>query len=322
MAGVAIQHFALENEVRRAVRSRCRLLDLEPMQTNEIHALIQLLDDPDEGVYSHVRARLMERGHAVLPLLEQHRDEAQLAEEHASRVDELLHGLRFKQLHERSLSWAFGEEHDPVEAALIVHAAVQPRTNEAEVRKAFADLRRAVWLECNEDLTGFERLQVMNHLLFDVMEFSGAAGATLKPGHALLGEVMARRQGNALGIGYLYWALARSLGLAVHLVDSPHHFLLCYCDAGSMPSETQPHGAVLCYIDPFAQGAFIAPDQIPAYLNLPDTTLPTPAPPALGFERLIRFVSLSLLRADRHFLAKHLDELTRGWGRGPEPDAA
>lgn len=308
-----IQHSGLENAPGHAAQARGRRLVLRSMQLNEIHALIQLLDDPDEGVYSHVRERLMERGQAVLPLLEQHRDEATLAEEHASRVDELLHGLRFKQLHERALQWVFGEEHDPVEAAIIVQAAVQPKSKEEDVRKAFADLKRAVWLEFSEDHTGFERLQVMNHLLFDVMEFGGAVGATLKPGHALLGEVMARKQGNALGLGYLYWALARALGLAVHLVDSPHHFLLCYCDAGSMPSEAQPHGAVLCYIDPFAQGAFIAPDQIPAYLNL--EAVPRPAPPALGFERLIRFVSLSLLREERQFFAKHLEELTRGWSK-------
>ena len=29
------------------------------MQPNEIHALIQLLDDPDEGVYKHVREQLL-----------------------------------------------------------------------------------------------------------------------------------------------------------------------------------------------------------------------------------------------------------------------
>ena len=39
------------------------------MQPNEIHALIQLLDDPDEGVYKHVREQLLARGTEVLPVL-------------------------------------------------------------------------------------------------------------------------------------------------------------------------------------------------------------------------------------------------------------
>ena len=35
------------------------------MQPNEIHALIQLLDDPDEGVYLHVREQLLAKGTSV-----------------------------------------------------------------------------------------------------------------------------------------------------------------------------------------------------------------------------------------------------------------
>ena len=309
-----IQHPELENAAKGGARAERLPLVLVSMQLNEIHALIQLLDDPDEGVYSHVRERLMERGSAVLPLLEQHREESLLADEHASRLDEVVHGLRFERLRERTLEWVFGEGQDHVEAALIVHEAVQPKVDAAQVRKDFEQLRRTVWLELNEDLTGFERLQVVNHMLFDVLGFGRAAGATLRPGHALLGEVMARKQGNALGIGFLYWSLARSLDLDVHVVDSPHHFLLCLCDGTSVPTEEAPHGVVMCYIDPFSQGALLAPDQIHSWLDLPTAEQPPIAPPAFGFERLIRFVSLALIRADRHFLAKHLDELLAGWG--------
>jgi hypothetical protein len=314
-----IQQTELENAAKVGAGTVRLRLVLGPMQLNEIHALIQLLDDPDEGVYSHVRERLMERGSAVLPVLERHRAESLLADEHASRLDEVVHGLRFERLRERTLEWVFGEGHDPVEAALIVHEAVQPKVDADQVRKDFEQLRRAVWLELNEDLTGFERLQVVNHMLFEVLGFGRAAGSTLRPGHALVGEVMERKQGNALGIGFLYWALARSLDLDVHVVDSPHHFMLCMCYGMSLPKEEAPHGAVMCYIDPFSQGTLLAPDQIHSWLDLPTSEQPPIAPPALGFERLIRFVSLALVRADRHFLAKHLDELMVGWG-APERD--
>lgn len=310
-----IQHSALENALEGTTQGEGLRLVLEPMQLNEIHALIQLLDDPDEGVYSHVRKQLLERGSAVLPVLEQHREESLLADEHASRIDEVVHGLRFERLRERTLEWVFGDGHDPVEASLIVHEAVQPKVDAEQVRADFERLRRSVWLELNEDLTGFERLQVVNHMLFDVLGFGRSAGSTLRPEHALMGEVVKRKQGNALGIGFLYWALARALGLDVHVVDSPHHFLLCLCDGTIMPTEEAPHGVVMCYVDPFSQGALLAPDQIHSWLDLPTSERPPLAPPALGFERLIRFVSLALIRAERHFLAKHLDELTVGWGK-------
>jgi hypothetical protein len=285
------------------------------MQLNEIEALIQLLDDPDEGVYSHVRERLMERGAVVLPILERHRDEGQWEEEHASRMDEILHGMRLGRLQEQTLSWVFGDEHNPVDAAMIVHEAVSPKVKSDGIRVAFEQIRKAIWIELNEDMTGFERLQVLNHMLFDVMGFGRASGATLKPSHALLGEVIDRKQGNALGLGFLYWSLARALELEVQLVDSQDHFLLCFCDASKLPSEREPDGAVIFYIDPFSKGEFIAKEQIHSWLGSPDTRSIVPVAPAEGLERLINFVSLALLREERHFLAKQLDELTVGWGR-------
>ena len=37
------------------------------MSVSEIHALIQLLDDPDENVYRHVREKFLSRGTEILP---------------------------------------------------------------------------------------------------------------------------------------------------------------------------------------------------------------------------------------------------------------
>ena len=63
------------------------------MQPNEIHALIQLLDDPDEGVYLHVREQLLAKGTSVLPALLESREAHAQCEEHERRMDELVEGL-------------------------------------------------------------------------------------------------------------------------------------------------------------------------------------------------------------------------------------
>ena len=39
------------------------------MSISEIHALLALMDDPDETVYDHVRDRLLSRGKDVLPFV-------------------------------------------------------------------------------------------------------------------------------------------------------------------------------------------------------------------------------------------------------------
>ena len=40
------------------------------MSISEIHALLALMDDPDETVYTHVRERLLSKGKEVLPFVE------------------------------------------------------------------------------------------------------------------------------------------------------------------------------------------------------------------------------------------------------------
>ena len=39
------------------------------MSISEIHALLALMDDPDEMVYDHVRDRLLSKGKDVLPFV-------------------------------------------------------------------------------------------------------------------------------------------------------------------------------------------------------------------------------------------------------------
>ena len=62
------------------------------MSVSEIHALIQLLDDPDENVYRHVREQLLSRGTEILPAVMEHRASNAICSIHESRLDELVEG--------------------------------------------------------------------------------------------------------------------------------------------------------------------------------------------------------------------------------------
>ena len=63
------------------------------MQPNEIHALIQLLDDPDEGVYLHVQGTTVGQRHFCFPALLESRESHAYCDEHERRMDELVDGL-------------------------------------------------------------------------------------------------------------------------------------------------------------------------------------------------------------------------------------
>ena len=70
------------------------------MSISEIHALLALMDDPDETVYDHVRDRLLSKGKDVLPFVN---DAALSGRECAlfhSRLTKLQEGLQQSDIRE------------------------------------------------------------------------------------------------------------------------------------------------------------------------------------------------------------------------------
>lgn len=242
------------------------------MQPNEVHALIQLLDDPDEGVYLHVREQLLAKGTAVLPALLESRESHAHCAEHERRMDELVDGLHGAFVHKGLRNWFDAGAESALEGALWVHKAAEPLLDMDALRQGYEKLKRNVWLELNEELTALEQVRILNHILFDVEGFSNAKSGHPDPTHALLGEVMEGRKGNPLGLGILYLSLAQDLNLPIHGVNLPNHFILCYCDEHHIHHETeqpddQTPGGVLFYINPFSQGTVINKAEVSEFLS-------------------------------------------------------
>src|SRR5436189_5783813 len=89
------------------------------MDSNEINALISLLDDTDEEVVGHVTKRLLSYGEEVLPLLE----DRYLSENHPHlqvKIHELIERIHNSGLRESFLQWAAGGGKDLFEGIFLV----------------------------------------------------------------------------------------------------------------------------------------------------------------------------------------------------------
>lgn len=250
----------------------CTLSIARSMQPNEIHALIQLLDDPDESVYLHVREQLLAKGTEVLPALIESRESHAYCEEHERRMDELVDGLHGSYVHTGLRDWFDSGADRVFEGALWVHKAADPLLDMQALREAYEVLKRNVWLELNEEFTALEQVRILNHILYDIEGYVNAKSGQPDPKHALLGEVLSERRGNPLGLGILYLSLAQDLNLPIHGVNLPNHFILCYCDEHHVHHE--PHtaddetpGGVLFYINPFSQGTVINKAEVSEFLS-------------------------------------------------------
>ena len=136
------------------------------MSVSEINALIQLLDDPDENVYMHVREQLLSKGTEILPAVMEHRSSNNICAVHESRLDELVEGLHGAYIKKGLMDWFDAGANDIIEGAIWVHKATDPLLDVVATKREYEKLRRDVWLEMNEELTALEQVRILNHIFF------------------------------------------------------------------------------------------------------------------------------------------------------------
>ena len=99
------------------------------METNrEINALMHLIDDPDEEVFSTVSDRIISLGSEIIPNLEnlwENTPDGGIQE----RIESLIHRLHFQDLQQEFTSWDRGERPDLLEGALLVADNTQINAN-------------------------------------------------------------------------------------------------------------------------------------------------------------------------------------------------
>lgn len=237
------------------------------MDKKEISALISLLDDPDEKIIEQVRGRLMSYGEEIIPELE-------VAWENSfdsiiqGRIEQIIHTIQFDVIKKMLQEWASPDKQDLLEGALIMARYQYPDLDEEKIRKLFDQIRQDVWLELNNNLTALEKVRVLNHILFEVHGFSGNTTNYHAPQNSYLNNVLESRKGNPLSLSIVYLIVARDLGIPIHGVNLPEHFVLAYLDSHeNYPVERENVDTVLFYINPFSKGTVFSKKEIDAFLR-------------------------------------------------------
>ncbi len=114
------------------------------------------------------------------------------------------------------------------------------------------------------------RLNFINHILFDVHNYSGNTTNYHAPQNSYINNVLESKKGNPLLLSIIYTIVAQSLDIPIYGVNLPEHFILCYIDIEHMgvPSAKGNEGSnVLFYINPFSKGAVFGQKEIDAFLK-------------------------------------------------------
>src|SRR3954471_10811589 len=88
-------------------------------QNPEISALLTLIDDPDEEVFSTVSSRIVDYGRGIIPNLENLWENTP-SEEVQERIEMLIHKLHYNDLVNDFTQWKSNPYHDLLFGSLLV----------------------------------------------------------------------------------------------------------------------------------------------------------------------------------------------------------
>lgn len=195
-------------------------------ENKEISALLHLIDDPDEDVYSTVSEKIVSFGKEIIPNLE-NLWETIGNEETQERIELLIHRLHFRDLTTEFTAWKENST-DLLEGALIIAKYNYPDMQPLLIHQEIEKIRRNIWLELNNYLTPLEQVNVMNSIFFNYYKQKGVEISYDNPDNFLINKTLESKKGNAISNGIIYLILCQLLDIPVKAINIPRQFMLGY----------------------------------------------------------------------------------------------
>jgi len=138
-----------------------------------------------------------------------------------------------------------------LEGALLIARDAYPEMNPAIYVEQINELASQVLSRCVDSQNSLERLGHLNQVLFNEFGLSGNSGDYYNPKNSYLNDVLELKTGIPITLAIIHITVGRRIGLNLHGVAFPGHFL-CRLDANQ--------GFVL--IDVYHQGQSLDRDQL------------------------------------------------------------
>ncbi|MCB0738679.1 MAG: transglutaminase family protein, partial [Bacteroidetes bacterium] len=246
------------------------------MQNTEIEALIKLIDDPDEGISSHVIKKLTE-------LAVNHFEQIQ---EHYLRSDNELQHIRLKQVldsaHLTNLKnefeqWVKNGAGDLFEGFFLVAKYRYPDLDKQHILNHLDKIKLDIWLRLNHKYSELDNVKVINDVFYGKYRFKGDNENYYSPQNSYINKILENRTGNPISLSILYSILAQKLYLPILGVNLPKHFVLAYKDSTYLEHDERfnnlghiPHnipGDILFYINAYRDGTVFSKFNIDRFLE-------------------------------------------------------
>jgi len=240
------------------------------MNNPKLDALIGLLDDPDLTVFEMVEQELLKESDDIIPELEK-KWEISLDGNCQERIENIIQHLQFKETSRLLKEWIETENTTQklLSGFLVVDRFQYPDVNALSIGVKLENIRKKIWLELNNSLTLLEKTTIINHFLFNILEYSINFKNIHSPQNCFLNQILDTRKGNPVSIAVFYTIIARQLEMPAYFIDFPKNPLVAIVDA---KLARKVHGSnsdsdVLFYINPSNRGAITSIKEIEYHLR-------------------------------------------------------
>lgn len=236
---------------------------------SHLKALIRLVEDPDEIVFSHIRSKLIDCGKEAIPFLEMSWEEEDFGILFQSRIEDIIHDIQFEEVCGLLSKWHASDNKELLEGALILSQFQYPGLERDLIFEEIQEIKQAIWLELSLKNTAMEKVRIFNKVFYGKYGFKGDSKHYHSPLNSYINTVLEMKRGNPLALSILYSVIAQELKLPIYGVNLPNHFVLAYMDENhslKAIGEQNSHG-VLFYINAFSKGSLFDDSEIKQFLT-------------------------------------------------------
>lgn len=234
------------------------------MENKELNSLINLLDDTDGEIVDTVVERLRSAGESIIPNLEEAWEHS-INERQQVQLEYLIADIQ-EDIAGRALKrWLKDGSKSILEGACLVSKFMYPDLDMERIAQEVDRICNEIWLELNDYLTAYEKVRIINQILFSKYKFEANLQNVYESPDFFINNVLNNKRGNPISLSVLYVAIAERLQLPIVGVNLPRNFILAYKDTYYDGSEDM--NEILFYINPYLKGEMFGKKELQLYLK-------------------------------------------------------
>ncbi len=235
------------------------------MNTKELKALISLLEDPDPEVYSIVENKILQQGEGIINELEKVW-EASVENLIHQRIENIIRNIIFDTVFFGLKKWVNDGGRDLLAAACLISKLQYPEVSFKKISNLVDEMESHIWLKIINNISPLEKIKTLNHLFFEVYQFSKSPVDFNEPKNFYINHLLDTRKGNQISLAMLYMIIAERLNIPIFGVNLPRNFILAYVKYNIQPASVDEN-RVMFYINPFNKGFVLGRKEIDYFLT-------------------------------------------------------